>query len=243
VRGSKAAVTMAISTSFSRLIAYCKRHGLRATFRRTVLALRRVAFSNRMALFYCELGRQTSGRADLSDSLKVERKRIDAELSPPDLQDIINAWNPRQSYRNIQERFNQGASLWLIRSEDRLAGYGWTLQGSTIKPHYFPLGPDDVHLFDFYIFPPHRGRGLNPFLTTYILRNLANDCGGRAYIEVAQWNQAQLSSLAKTSFLHLGWARRFTIHCHTIVCWTEDKTRQGRTRERWFSTAAHRGNR
>ncbi len=33
----------------------------------------------------------------------------------------------------------KGALLWLIKSEDGLAGYGWTLQGRTIEPHYFPL--------------------------------------------------------------------------------------------------------
>ena len=77
---------------------------------------------------------------------------------------MTSFWNPKLAHRNIKERFDKGASLWLIKFEDRLAGYGWTLQGRTIEPHYFPLGQDDVHLFDFHVFPKYRGRGLTLFL-------------------------------------------------------------------------------
>ena len=42
---------------------------------------------------------------------------------------MTSPWNPKQAHRNIRERFEQAASLWLIKSGDKLAGYGWTLQG------------------------------------------------------------------------------------------------------------------
>ena len=204
-------------------MAYSTRYGLRATVRRSLLAVKRAGCSNRMVLFYCELRKQITGPADIPD-LKVERKRTDSELSPTDLREILNAWNPRQAYRNMLERFSQGASLWLIRSQNRLVGYGWSLQGTTIEPHYFPLGSQDVHLFDFYVFPQHRGRGLNPFLTMYILRSLASDGGGRAFIEAAEWNQAQLSSLEKTPFRCLGCATKWTIFQRTIVWWSRHES-------------------
>ncbi len=135
---------------------------------------------------------------------------------------MTSFWNPKWAFRNIKERFGQGASLWLIKSEDRLAGSGWTLRGRTIAPHYFPLGPEDVHFFDFHVFPQYRGRGMNPFLVNHMLRSLAADGGGRAFIEAAEWNGAQLASLKKTPFRHLGWARKFTIVRHTIVWWAEN---------------------
>lgn len=213
---------MAISTSISRLEAYYTRYGLRATIRRGVLVITRGLFSNRMVLFYCDLAKQAASPADLPSSLRVELKRSFADLSPQDLVQMTSFWLPKQAHRNVKKRFNKGALLWLIKCEDILAGYGWTLQGHTVEPHYFPLGKGDVHLFDFHVFPRYRGRGLNPFLVSHILRSVAADGGGRAFIEAAEWNKAQLSSLSRTPFRRLGWARKLTIFRHTIVCWADD---------------------
>jgi len=152
----------------------------------------------------------------------VELKRSYAQLDPQDLERITSFWHPKLAHRNMKGRFGKGALLWLIKSEDSLAGYGWTLQGHTVEPHYFPLGEGDVHLFDFHVLPQYRGRGVNPFLVSHILRSLAADGAGRAFIEAAEWNKAQLSSLTKTPFRRLGCARKSMIFRHTIVCWAED---------------------
>jgi ribosomal protein S18 acetylase RimI-like enzyme len=214
--------TMIISSSISRFTVYFKRKGLWATARRVGLAAKRALFSSRMVLFYCDLSAQSSPTADLPSLLKVQRHTNQADLSPHDLQEITSCWNPKLACRNIKERFEHGASLWLIKSEGRLAGYGWTLQGHTVEPHYFRLGPDDVHLFDFHVFPQYRGRGVNPHLVNHILRSLAAECQGRAFIEAAEWNQAQLASLSRTPFHRLGSARKFTIFGRTIVWWARD---------------------
>jgi len=210
---------MGFSTSISRFADYHRRNGFRAAIRRIGLAARRSLFSNRMILFYCDLSALTSSTTDLPSSLKLERKRNAAEISQQDLQQITSLWNPKLAQRNMQERFGLGASLWLIMFEDQLAGYGWTLQGCTVEPHYFRLGPDDVHLFDFHVFSQYRGQGLNPFLVTQILHNLSGECYGRAFIEAAEWNQAQLASLRRTPFRHLGSARKLTLFRHTMVFW------------------------
>jgi ribosomal protein S18 acetylase RimI-like enzyme len=215
---------MSISSSISRLASYYTRHGFGATIRRAGLALERGLFSHGVVLFYCDLAKQSMAPANIPTSLKVERLRTCAELTQQDLQAMISFWNPKQTHRNILERFEQGASLWLIRSGDGLAGYGWTMQGNTIEPHYFPLTPDDVHLFDFHVFPQYRGQGVNPLLVKHILRSLTDECVGRAFIEAAEWNEAQLSSLRKTEFRYMGWARKIAIGHRTIVCWSRKKT-------------------
>jgi GNAT superfamily N-acetyltransferase len=156
----------------------------------------------------------------------VDRLGSYAQVSPQDLQQMTSFWNPEQAHRNIKERFAKGASLWLIRREDKLAGYGWTLQGRTIEPYYLPLAQDDVHLFDFHVFPQYRGRGINPLLISSILRNLALNCRGRAFIEAAEWNQSQLTSLQKTPFCRLGLACSFTIFGRTFVSWSKKETKQ-----------------
>jgi len=122
----------------------------------------------------------------------------------------------------MKDRFDRGASLWMIKFEGRLAGYGWTLRGRTIEPHYIPLGPDDVHLFDFYVFPRYRGRGMNPVLVAGILHGFAVEGGSRTFIEAAVWNRAQLSSLAKTPFRKLGIVSKLTILGRTLVYWGEN---------------------
>jgi ribosomal protein S18 acetylase RimI-like enzyme len=211
------------TSSISRLKFYYARNGFWSTLRRAGLAAKRALFANRSVLFYCDLATQISVPTDLPSFLKVERKKSVAELSPEELQAMTNFWNPKLARRNITERFGKGALLWLVKYDGRLAGYGWTLQGQTVEPHYFPLGQNDVHLLDFHVFTEYRGRGINPFLVSHILRSLAIAGADRAFIEAAEWNQAQLSSLAKTPFRRLGLAKKLTILHHTMVWWAEKK--------------------
>jgi len=217
---------MGISNSISRLTEYYKRHGFGATVRRAQLAAKRALFSSRMVVFYCDLGRQTLAPVNIPSSLKVERLRSSAELTEKDLQEITSFWNPKQALRNVQERFGRKASLWLVKSGDKLAGYGWTLQGQAIDSYYFRLGENDVQLFDFYVFPKFRGRAIHWLLTVYILQTLAAEGGARAFADTGEWNQAQLSSFKMTPFRRLGLVRSFTILGHTITDWVDNSELQ-----------------
>jgi len=211
---------MNISSSVSRITDYFKRNGLSATVRRVGLAAQRALFASRSVLFYCDLSTLKPPTADLPSLLKVVRHASQTEISPADLQEITSFWNPDLAHRNLKERFELGASLWLIKSEDHLAGYGWTLQGRTVEPHYFPLAADDVQFLDFHVFPKYRGRAMDWFLMTHILHRLAAEGRARAFGEAAEWNKASLSSFAMTPFRRLGWARKFTVLGHTIVSWS-----------------------
>jgi ribosomal protein S18 acetylase RimI-like enzyme len=214
---------MSISRSISRFADYWKRNGLRATVRRLGLATTRALFSNRMVLFYCDLSALSSPPADMPSSVKVKRHTNQTNLSPQDLQEITSFWNPELARRKIKERFDLGASLWLIKFEGNLAGYGWTLQGRTVEPHYFPLGKDDVQFLDFHVFPKYRGRALDWFLMTHALHTLAAEGRARAYGEAAEWNRASLASFGMTPFRPLGWARKYTVLGRTIVSWHENQ--------------------
>jgi hypothetical protein len=215
---------MNISNSISRFTLYFRRHGFRSTLHRIGLGVRRTLFSNRMVLFYCDLSTLGSPLTELPGPLKVERDQNQTGLSPEDLQEITSFWNPELARRNVRERFELGASLWLIRFENQLAGYGWTLQGRTVEPHYFPLGADDVQFLDFHVFPKYRGRALDWFLMTHILHQQATEGMARAFGEAGEWNKASLSSFAMTPFRRLGWARKWTILGRTIVWWAGGET-------------------
>jgi GNAT superfamily N-acetyltransferase len=213
---------MSIFSLISRVSAYGKRNGLRATVRRFGVATRRALFANRMVVFYCDLAKATVSPTSFPSSLKVERLGNYAELSKPDLQEMISFWNPDLAHRDIRERFEQGASLWVIRSGDRLAGYSWTIRGRTIAQYYFPMAPDDVQLFDFYVFPKFRGRAILWFLVTHILRILREEGVSRVFGDVAEWNQASLSFYKTVPFHRLGMVRTFTILRCTLVHWEQN---------------------
>jgi ribosomal protein S18 acetylase RimI-like enzyme len=211
---------MAIFTSVSRLAVYYRRHGLTATVRRTFLALKRALFSGHALVFYCDLSRLAPA-SELPKLLKVLRKRSLNEIDPEDFQQIMSVWNPELARQRMEERFARGASLWMIKVENRLAGYGWTLQGSAIAPYYFPLAAGDVQFFDFHVFPKYRGRAIDWFLMTYVLRELSANGAARAFAEAGEWNQASLASISTTSFQRLGRVRRVTIFGRNIVSWDE----------------------
>ena len=214
---------MGVSTSISRFANYYKRNGLGATVRRISLAAKRAFFSSRMVLFYCDLAEQRSANPELPSSVKVERVRNRADLSQADFEQMVSFWNPKLAQRNMMERFALGASLWLIKYNDRLAGYGWTLQGRTVEPHYFPLTKRDVQFLDFHVFPKYRGRALDWYLMTYILYQVTVDGCSRAFGEAAEWNQASVASFAMTSFRRLGVAEKRAVFGRVIVWWARNQ--------------------
>src|SRR5215469_1115356 len=144
---------MSVSSSISRLTEYYRRHGLAATLSRAQLGLRRAFFASRMVVFYCDLHRQYVAPLNPPGTFYVECLAALAELRPEYRAKITGFWNSELANRNLQERFGRGALLWVALCGDQLAGYGWTLNGQTIEPYYFPLAKDDVHLFDFHVFP------------------------------------------------------------------------------------------
>jgi len=212
---------MSISSSISRLVDYYKRHGFSATIGRAGLAAKRAFFANRMVVFSCDLANQGGRTLPLPNSFRIERVTSNVELSPEDLREITSFWNPKQALQNVNERFGKGASLWLIKSGDKLAGYGWTLRGDVIAPYYFPMAPNDVQLFDFFVFPKFRGRALHWLLTSHVLRTLAAEGATRAFADTHEWNQAQLSSFKMTRFRELGRVRTFEILGSKFVTWTQ----------------------
>jgi len=214
---------MSVSTAVLRFAVYFRRNGFLATVQRSAQAVKRALFSRRMVTLGCEVAAQGPLPAELPASVKVERKRSEAELSAPDLEAMTSFWNPTLALKNIKERFQYGASLWMIKSEGQLAGYGWTLQGRSVEPFYVRVRPDDVHLFDYLVFPAYRGRNFNPLLVCYILRTLAPECRGHAYLEVAEWNLPQLSSLKKTPFRRLGSVWMLSLFGHKFPLWARSE--------------------
>lgn len=210
---------MSLSSGVSRLTEYRRRHGLAATVRRAGIAAKRSIFAGRMVVFYCDLDVAKLRQVTIPKTLAVERVRSLTDLKEKHLHEITAIWNPRLASRNIRERFEKRASLWLVECEGQLAGYGWTLQGAAIEPYYFPLTPGDVQLFDFYVFPKFRGRALHWLLTGHILQTLAGEGASRAFADTGEWNEAQLASFKMTSLRRLGVVRTYKIFGRQLTAW------------------------
>lgn len=205
-------------SGISRFLMYFRRNGIRATLQR----VRRAIFGIRLILFYCDLAEMSRNQSEaLPGGLVIEVKSSEAELAPADRSTLLNGLGPQRAKRKMAEGFRKGAALWLVKNGAALLGYGWTVQGPTLEPHFFPLTPDDVYFFDFQIFPPYRGNGLNPLLLCHILCTLAAQGKRRAFMDVAEFNRPQLSSLRRTPFRRMGAARKITLAGRAIVCWTE----------------------
>lgn len=212
---------MGLLSVIERVPNYARRHGLRATLGRAWIACKRSLTGGGMVLFSCELdSSKCPAVGDLAPG-RIESKRSEAELDARDRQQIMGAWNPVMARKLMDERFGRGAWLWLYKIEGDVAAYGWTLVGGSMEPHYVTFISGDVHLFDFFVMPKFRGRGINPRLVRQILAEFAGEKRGRAYIEAAEWNAAQLSSLRKTPFQKLGIARKRHPFGKPVVVWTK----------------------
>jgi Acetyltransferase (GNAT) family len=212
------------SDSISRLATYYKRHGLRGSLARAVLFVRRSLSSSRMVIFYWDLtkGSDPAVSAALPDNVSVERKASREQIEPSDWQQMVNFWNPTLCAQQFSERLQKGASLWLIRANGRLAGYGWSIVGHTLEPYYYPLVADDVYIYDFLVFPECRGQQVVSSAITLVLKDLANRRKERAHFEVAVWNLASLSATGKVGFPRhqIGVARKTSLFGRTFVEWT-----------------------
>lgn len=212
---------MSIASSMSRMAEYYRRHGVAATVSRARLAAKRALFASRMVVLYCDLDDRRMLRANVPGAFRLERLRSLAELKPEQYEQMISYWNPKLAHGLLRERFDKGASLWLVQNENQLAGFGWTLHGQTIATYYFPLGPKDVQLFDFYVFPRFRGRALHWLLTNHILSELAAEGMTRAYADTGEWNDAQLASFKMTPFRPLGLVKTYKIFGRVLTWWAE----------------------
>lgn len=198
-----------------RILSYFQRNGLWPTVRRCFGELHRLSFFGRMVLFHCPLPLETVERTPW---LHVERVSQSTLLNG-DRERLVNAWNPSIRVRQIADQFDAGSELWLGKLGGELAGFGWTIRGRTMETHFFPLLPDDLHLFDFFVFPEFRGRGVNVALMMKILTSISSEGIRRAFIECAAWNRPQLRSLRKTPFCRYGEATKISVLKRSVVLW------------------------
>lgn len=177
-----------------------------------------------MSLFSCDVGSVSE-----SPSLKVVVERMQpGSLSPEEYQTLVGiCGHSAERARELEARFESGCDLWLGRLNGDIAGYGWTVAGHTMEPHFFKLRADEVHFYDFHVFPDFRGKSVNVNLVIGILNELKESGARVAHIECADWNEAQLRSLRKTPFVRNARASKVSLFGYTFVMWWKIKPQNG----------------
>lgn len=198
-----------------RIVFFLRKNGLRPTIRRALTAIQRTRHLGRMCLYDCCL---PVAQPVTDAGITVERV-VNGAVSEEDWARLLNSWDPVGMARQMADRFAAGSVLWLAKADGVLAGYGWTLQGHTIEPYFFPLQQEDIHFYDFFVYPEFRGRGINVALVNRILSALHDGTARRALIECAAWNSSQLRSLGKMDFRLYSVASKWVFCGRTLVIW------------------------
>jgi ribosomal protein S18 acetylase RimI-like enzyme len=214
-------------SALQRIALFYRRQGLLATIKRFFTALHRSFFLGRMIIYSCPMPFEGIGLSAKANKVDFERA-TNAHLSKDDYATVLDIGSIEERSRDIANRFELGSELWLAKVNGRVAGFGWTLVGKTVSPHYFTLGANEVHFFDFHVFPEYRGRGINIALIEKILTTLSAQPLSRAHIECAAWNHAQIRSLSKTPFHRQAEVIRITFLGRTIIIWLTGSSIDGK---------------
>lgn len=212
---------MNLRTLFRQALNYYKRNGILQAIKHIPVKLRWTIFRKRDILYVCELVELNDEIVSLPDNTVVEKKTESDELKAEEFQSLCYDRDEKIFSQQLKERFHKGSVLWLIKHQGRTAGMFWTLKGTTIKPHYFCLTENDVHLYDGQIVRKCRGLGLFPAMTNYILLELKKEGLVRAYMETNIANTPAIRAFDKTHFKKTATARRFHVFGRGVTIWNK----------------------
>jgi len=200
---------------------YYRRKGLINTIHRIFQKIKDLPFRKPEILFFVDLAKLENKERTIPNNFRIECLKSEDEIFRDDLIVIFENIGEEIMRYFMEERFSQGALLWVVKVDGTPAGYIWSIERRTIRPHYFPLTADDVHLFDNLIFEKFRGRSINSVLINYVLTELKRDGLVRAFIETNITNTPEIRSLEKTNFKEFGLARKCHVGERNFVIWSK----------------------
>lgn len=119
----------------------------------------------------------------------------------------------------LKKRFENGATLWIMIADGKVAGYKWTIVKDPLTPTYIPHTQKDIHGIGGEMFGSFRGRNLFQIFTKYKLITLKREGFSRFYSETYIWNKAAVKACLKTDYREIGIAKRFNLFGRNIVVW------------------------
>lgn len=205
----------------TRFRNYYQKRGFLRTLRRIYEHPYRAIFKSKRLLIYAELNEVNDSVLTLPPNIIIECRSTYNEAVQPDMQRIINYWDKEMEMDKARERFEKGAILWIVKLNEDIAGFVWSIKGKLISPWYLPLTPHDAYILDAVTFEEYRGRRLYPLIMNYVLGKLKLEGVSRAIAEVYAWNTPSIRGLEKTYFRKFGEARRFHLLNRNITIWSQ----------------------
>ena len=176
----------------------------------------------RQVIWCTDLTKIDSEEFSLPDNVVIQGFYSIDEVDKEDLKTLINCGTALMgSAANIliRKRFNKGAVLWLLKTNQQLAGYRWTISNNHVTPTYIPHTETDVHSIGTEIFPAFRGLDLYILFDQGTKIIFKNEGFKRFYYETYLWNKRAVKAILKTSSHKIGVATRFKIFGKNIIIW------------------------
>lgn len=211
---------MHISNCLTRFMNYYQQRGFFKTLRRLFEEPTRAIFKNQMILVYADLNRLDDSVLALPENIIIESKSTYDEAVQPDMKRMVNYWLRDNEMDKIKKRFEKGATLWIIKLNNDVAGYVWSIRGRMAAAFPLPVTPHDAVVFNSETFEEYRGHGLYALLMNYILGHLKLQGSTRVYGFLHAWNTAVICGIKKTYFHEFSEVRRFYFAGRNITIWS-----------------------
>jgi GNAT superfamily N-acetyltransferase len=206
-----------------RIIRFYKKNGLTLLCRQAAVKLWQKVFIKPDVIYFADIAELSTPKCQLMDFCQIVERDAANPINAGEMDALADYIEPHMLRHQVEQRFQVGAKLWLLKKENACIGMVWTLVGRTVEPFYYLIDSQDVHFFNNEIFKPYRGKGFNPPLIEYVLFQMKNKGLVRAYIETNQRNIAEQRSLSKTSFCPVGKAIKLNLGKKNITVWSNSQ--------------------
>lgn len=204
----------------SRFLKYYQKNGVGKTLKSIFAHSYRIIFKGQMLLFYADMDELHDSVLNMPGNITIECKSTYQEALRPDMQRIVNYWNEENSLDKTRERFEKGAIFWILKLNDVIAGFGWSIRGKMVAPYYLPLTPHDAVFFDYFFFEEFRGQGLYKLLIHYMFWQIKIQGVHRVFGHAFAWNTSSIHGLEKTYFRKFSEARKLHIFGRNLTIWS-----------------------
>jgi hypothetical protein len=197
--------------------------GIISGIRWLIIKIYRRMLPHRQTIRFADLGEISSDGFSMPDNIKIQRFHSRDQMNKEDLKILLESETELMgsaASNLIHQRFEKGGILWLIKVDNNLAGYRWTIVKDPITPTYVPHTEKDVHVIATELFKEYRGKNLFILFTKHMMITLKNEGFKRVFSETYLWNKRADNALSKIEYYRkIGIARRFSFFGRNIVIW------------------------
>ncbi len=141
-----------------------------------------------------------------------------AHLSEGDRQ-ILRDYGGDKMVESFTTQFARGATPWVGRIQEQLAGVCWLVPASISSDYFFPLLEGDAVISSCFTIPRHRGKGVFSRILYQIAKSSSKRGLRRIFINCKTWNAPSMRGILKAGFKEIGVANRVRIARRNITIW------------------------